>query len=142
MKKSTKTPFMAAPDYGQSLGGFTINLLSTDLARALVFQRDVLLAEVLHHDEDLLILRGYGSNWMVHADHTYDDRSTISSKLIVGIILACTSVCYRIGAGSTGLVVMQNSATARRAEKSRAASRRSVLSGLIRLATGRNSAPP
>jgi len=72
MKKSTSTPFMAAPDYGRSLSGFTINLLSADLERALVFQRDVLHAEVLHADDDLLILRGYGSHWMVHADHTYD----------------------------------------------------------------------
>ena len=63
---------MAAPDYGRSLSGFTVNLLTANLARALIFQRDVLQAEVLHQDEDLLILRGYGSNWMVHADHTYD----------------------------------------------------------------------
>ena len=74
MKKSTKTPFMQAPDYGRSLSGFTLNLLSADLARALVFQRDVLRAEVLHEDDDLLILRGFGSNWMVHADHTYDQH--------------------------------------------------------------------
>ena len=65
---------MAAPDYGQSLAGFTVNLLSADLGRALVFQRDVLQADVLHEDEDLLILRGFGSNWMVHADHTYDQH--------------------------------------------------------------------
>jgi len=72
MKKSKQTPFMAAPDYGQSLAGFTVNLLSTDLARALIMQRDVLQAEILHADEDLLIVSGYGSHWMVHADHTYD----------------------------------------------------------------------
>lgn len=72
MKKSNKTPFMAAPDYGKSLAGFSINLLSENLPRAAVFQRDVLAAEILHEDEDLLIVRGYNSNWMVHADHTYD----------------------------------------------------------------------
>ncbi len=44
MKKSDKTPFMPPPDYGQSLSGFTINLLSADIDRALVFQRDVLRA--------------------------------------------------------------------------------------------------
>jgi len=81
MKKSTTTPFMAAPDYGQSLTGFTVNVLSTDLARALVFQRDVLQAEILHQDEDLLILRGYGSNWMVHADHTYDKHALLADTL-------------------------------------------------------------
>ena len=53
MKNSTRTPFMAAPDYGRSLAGFTVNLLSAQLDRALVFQRDVLQAEILHEDEDL-----------------------------------------------------------------------------------------
>ena len=81
MKKSTTTPFMAAPDYGQSLSGFTVNVLSNDLDRALVFQRDVLQAEVLHADEDLLILRGYSSNWMVHADHTYDNHALLADTL-------------------------------------------------------------
>ncbi|MDH3218457.1 MAG: hypothetical protein OEO19_02895 [Gammaproteobacteria bacterium] len=78
MKKSSKKPFMAAPDYGHSLAGFTINLLSADLPRALVFQRDVLQAGVLHEDDDLLILHGYGSDWMVHADHTYDKHPLLS----------------------------------------------------------------
>lgn len=78
MKKSSKTPFMAAPDYGHSLSGFTVNLLSADLPHALIFQRDVLRAEILHEDEDLLIVRGYGSNWMVHADHTYDKHPLLA----------------------------------------------------------------
>ncbi|MBT8435866.1 MAG: hypothetical protein KJP11_00715, partial [Gammaproteobacteria bacterium] len=78
MKKSSTTPFMPPPDYGQSLSGFTINVLSDNLPRALVFQRDVLRAEILHQDEDLLILRGYGSNWMVHADHTYDQHPLLA----------------------------------------------------------------
>ncbi len=78
MKKSSKTAFMAAPDYGHSLSGFTVNLLSTDLPRALTFQRDVLRAEILHDDEDLLIVRGYGSNWMLHADHTYDKHPLLA----------------------------------------------------------------
>ena len=78
MKKSSTTPFMATPDYGQSLSGFTINILTANLARALIFQRDVLQAEILHQDEDLLILRGYGSNWMVHADHTYDKHPLLA----------------------------------------------------------------
>ena len=71
---------MAAPDYGRSLTAFTVNLLSANLGRALVFQRDVLQAEILHQDEDLLILRGYGSNWMVHADHSYDKHRKYGPK--------------------------------------------------------------
>jgi len=81
MKKSTSTPFMAAPDYGQSLSGFSVNLLSTNLARALQFQRDVLQATLLHQDEDLLIVDGYGGNWMVHADHTYDKHALLVDTL-------------------------------------------------------------
>ena len=83
MKKSSKTPFMAAPDYGRSLAGFTVNLLSADLARSLVFQRDVLRAELLHEDEDLLILRGYGNSWMVHADHTYEAHPLLEDTLAI-----------------------------------------------------------
>jgi len=90
MKKSNTVPFMPAPDYGRSLSGFSINLLSTDLAKALIFQRDVLQAEILHQDEDLLILRGYHSNWMVHADHTYDKHP----------LLADTQAQPRRGAGA------------------------------------------
>jgi hypothetical protein len=72
---------MDPPEYGQSLSGFTVNLLSDDLARALVFQRDVLQAEVLHADDDLLILHGYGSHWMVHADHTYDKHPLLADTV-------------------------------------------------------------
>ncbi len=79
MKKSNKKPFMAAPDYGHSLAGFTVNALSSNLPRALEYQRDVLQAEVLHEDEDLLILRGYGVSWMVHADHTYDQHPLLGN---------------------------------------------------------------
>ncbi len=78
MKKASSTPFMAAPDYGRSLTGFSVNLLSSDLARALRFQRDVLQATLLHHDEDLLIVEGYGASWMVHADHTYDKHPLLA----------------------------------------------------------------
>ena len=81
MKKGTSTPFMAAPDYGQSLSGFGINLLSANLARALQFQRDVLQATILHQDEDLLIVKGFGANWMVHADHTYDKHPLLADTL-------------------------------------------------------------
>ena len=78
MKQSNKKSFMPAPDYGKSLAGFSVNLLTTDLARALVFQRDVLQAEILHQDEDLIIARGYSANWMVHADHTYDKHPLLA----------------------------------------------------------------
>lgn len=78
MKKSSTAPFMEAPEYGRSLTGLGVNLLSAGLERALLFQRDVLGAEVLHRDEDLLILRGFGADWMVHADHTYDKHPLLA----------------------------------------------------------------
>jgi len=81
MKKSQKTPFMAPPDYGKRLRGFSINLLSRNLPRALVFQRDVIKANIQHEDEDLLILSGYESHWMVHADHTYDAHPLLGDTM-------------------------------------------------------------
>jgi uncharacterized glyoxalase superfamily protein PhnB len=78
MKKSETPSFMDPPAYGKSLAGFTVNLLTADLGRALVFQREVLGAELLQADRDLLIVRGYGGNWMVHADHTYDKHPLLA----------------------------------------------------------------
>ena len=79
---------MPPPDYGKNLTGLGINLLSRDIDRALIFQREVLGADLLHEDPDLLIVRGYSSNW-VHADHTYDKHP----------MLADTQSSSRRGAG-------------------------------------------
>ncbi len=89
MKKSETEAFMDPPEYGKSLSGFTVNLLTADLERALVFHRDVLKVELLQADRDLLIVRGYDNNWMVHADHTYDKHP----------LLADTRASGRRGAG-------------------------------------------
>ena len=78
MKKSSKKPFMPVPAYGASLRGFTVNLLSKNLPRALIFQREVLVAEILHEDDDLLIVSGFGNSWMIHADHTYDKHALLT----------------------------------------------------------------
>ena len=71
MKLRTGEPWMPAPDYGRSLRGLTVNLLVRDVDAALVFARDVLRAEVVYADPDFAVLRGYGGEWMLHADHTY-----------------------------------------------------------------------
>ena len=81
MKKSQKQPFQPPPDYGKSLRGLSVNLLSTNLTRALEFQREVLGVELLHEDEDLLIVAGFGSQWMIHADHTYDKHPLLADTL-------------------------------------------------------------
>ena len=62
---------MPASDYGRQLRGLTINLLVRDIGSALVFQRLVLRASVVYADPDIAVVRGYGSEWMLHADHTY-----------------------------------------------------------------------
>jgi len=60
--------------YGQSLQGLTINLISENLERALIFQQVVLGADIVYHDTDFAAVRGYGAEWMIHADHTYDNH--------------------------------------------------------------------
>ncbi len=65
-------PFMPPPDYGGSLGGLTLNLLVTDMARAIEFHRSVLGVDVRYDDEDMAVVEGFGTSWMLHADHTYD----------------------------------------------------------------------
>ncbi|MFO1089054.1 MAG: hypothetical protein U1E46_05680 [Hyphomicrobiales bacterium] len=66
---------MPAPEYGRSLKtGIGINLLVTSVANATRFAREVLGATVTYADEDFGVLRAPGAEWMVHADHTYNDN--------------------------------------------------------------------
>jgi hypothetical protein len=71
MKLRTGEPWMPAPDYGRQLRGLTINLLVRDIESALVFARRVLRADVVYADPDIAVLKAYGSEWMLHADHAY-----------------------------------------------------------------------
>lgn len=72
MKLREGDAWMPADQYGRSLTGLTLNLLVEDLTRALLFQREVLGATVVYADPDFAVLRGYGAEWNLHADHTYD----------------------------------------------------------------------
>lgn len=72
MKLAKGDAWMPADEYGRSLKGLTLNLLVEDINKALQFQRDVLAAEVVYSDPDFAVMRGYGAEWMLHADHTYD----------------------------------------------------------------------
>lgn len=74
MKKSDKTPWMAADDYGRSLKGFGVNLLYADVVRAVAFQSGILGCEAVYADEDFAVMRHEGVEWMLHADHTYKDN--------------------------------------------------------------------
>ena len=75
MKKRKKNPWMKADVYGQSLQGLTINLISTDLDRTLVFQEHVLGADIVYHDADFAAIQGYGAKWMVHTCLLYTSPS-------------------------------------------------------------------
>jgi uncharacterized glyoxalase superfamily protein PhnB len=78
VKKSAKTPFMPAEDYGRSLTGFNVNLLVREVAPIVRFLKDVLEIDPVYHDADLAILRHEGVDWLIHAEHTYDDRPMLA----------------------------------------------------------------
>jgi hypothetical protein len=72
-RSPTAEPWMAAPDFGRSLRpGLGVNLLVRDMAKAVRFAEEVLWATVIYWDADFAAVRAYGSEWMLHADHTYD----------------------------------------------------------------------
>lgn len=88
MKLRTGDPWMPADAYGRSLRGLTINLLVADIARSVAFQTEVLGAEVVYADPDFAVLSGFGSEWMVHADHTYADHplsGSLSPEIVRGV---------------------------------------------------------
>ena len=79
---------MPAPTYGRSLQGLTVNLLVQNIGDALTFQQDVLGAEIVYSDPDIAVLRFRDAEWMLHADHTYEDhpiRGSLSSDIPRGI---------------------------------------------------------
>lgn len=73
-KKRTGETWMPADDYGRSLPHFSVNLLVSDLARSVAFYRDVLGASVHYSDPDFAALRLEGLEFMLHADHAYDQH--------------------------------------------------------------------
>ena len=72
MKLATQSAWMPASEYGHRLSGLGINLLVRDVSAALRFQSEVLAADILYSDPDFAAMRAFGSEWMLHADHTYE----------------------------------------------------------------------
>jgi uncharacterized glyoxalase superfamily protein PhnB len=72
--KRTGDPWMSAGDYGRSLPAFTVNLLVRNLVRSVDFYREVLGATVRYSDPDFAALQVGGLEFMIHADHTYDEH--------------------------------------------------------------------
>ena len=88
MKLRTEDPWMPAPAYGRSLRGLTVNLLVQDIGTSLVFQQDVLGVEIVYSDPDIAVLQFRDAEWMLHADHTYEDHplhGSLSSDIPRGI---------------------------------------------------------
>ena len=72
--KRTGTPWMNADDYGKSLTGLGVNLLVTSVDESVRFASKVLGAEIVYADIDFAVMSASGTQWMLHADHTYDDH--------------------------------------------------------------------
>ncbi len=77
-KKRTGEPWMPADEYGRSLPRFTVNLLVRDVARSVTFYAGVLGAKVHYSDPDFAALELAGNQFMLHADHTYDQHPLAS----------------------------------------------------------------
>ena len=72
--RRTGTPWMPADAFGRTLRGFGVNLLVTDIAAAAAFATRVLGAEVIYSDADFALLRRGDDQWLLHADHSYEDH--------------------------------------------------------------------
>jgi len=72
--KRTGTPWMSPGDYGRGLKGFGVNLLVRDVAASVEFAARVLGAEAVYADPDFAVLRRGADEWMLHADHTYEEH--------------------------------------------------------------------
>ncbi len=79
MMKRAGAPWMDADDYGRTLRGMGFNLLVRDMERALHFQTEVLRASVVYADVDFAVVKGFGTEWMLHTDHTYSDHPLYGS---------------------------------------------------------------
>ena len=74
MKLATQPAWMPAPEYGRRLRGLGVNLIVRDIFAALRFQSEVLAAAILHNAPDFAAMRAFGAEWMLHADHTYNNH--------------------------------------------------------------------
>jgi uncharacterized glyoxalase superfamily protein PhnB len=70
--------WIPADEYGRALPKFTVNLLVKDVGASLPFYRDVLGAAVRYADGDFAALALQGTDFMLHADHTYDHHPTFA----------------------------------------------------------------
>ncbi len=70
-------PWVSADEYGRGLAGLGVNLLVGDVAASVAFAETVLAATKVYADPDFAVLRHGEAEWMLHADHTYEDNPLI-----------------------------------------------------------------
>lgn len=66
---------MSPDDYGRALPFFTVNLIVRDIESSLAFYREVLGAKITYSDGDFAALRLKDWEFMLHADHAYDQHA-------------------------------------------------------------------
>lgn len=74
MMKRTTTPWMPADEFGASLQGIGLNLLVTEIEPMTLFARSVLKATILYQDPDFAVFSTSGGQFILHADHTYQNH--------------------------------------------------------------------
>lgn len=84
-KLRTGDAWMPAGDYGRALPKFSVNLLVRDVQKSLPFYRDVLTATVRYADDDFAALNLQGTDFMLHADHTYDHHPAFERLKVGGL---------------------------------------------------------
>jgi len=70
----TGEAFMPADDYGRGMRQFSVNLLVRDMRPSLAFYERVLGAAVRYADSDFAVLQLLDFEFLLHADHTYDQH--------------------------------------------------------------------
>jgi len=70
----TGEAFMPADDYGREMRQFSVNLLVRDMRASLTFYERVLGAAVRYADSDFAVLKLLDFEFLLHADHTYDQH--------------------------------------------------------------------
>jgi len=70
----TVEAFMPADDYGRGMRQFSVNLLVRDMRPSLAFYERVLGAAVRYADSDFAVLQLLDFEFLLHADHTYDQH--------------------------------------------------------------------
>ncbi len=93
-KTRTGEAWMPADEYGRSLPKFTVNLLVREIGKALPFYRNVLQAAVHYSDGDFSALELGGTQFMLHADHSYD-RHPLSAR-VKGVVVRGTGAEIRV----------------------------------------------